>query len=117
MSILEWIKQPWPWYIAGPLIGVTIPTLLIMGNKFLGVSSSLRHICAACLPGKIPFFDYEWKAEVWNLFFVAGVVAGDPEIGAVAEPAPVRGNRPTYYSYYCARYLCAKNKHQSKISE
>ena len=56
MQFLEWIKQPWPWYVAGPLIGLTVPLLLIMGNKAFGVSSSLRHICAACIPANIPFF-------------------------------------------------------------
>ncbi len=65
-----------PWYIAGPLIGLTVPTLLIIGNKSFGISSSLRHICAACVPSNIPFFKYDWKKEVWNLFFVAGIFIG-----------------------------------------
>ncbi|MFN5043651.1 MAG: YeeE/YedE family protein [Bacteroidota bacterium] len=74
--MLEWIKQPWPWYVAGPLIGLTVPLLLILGNRTFGISSSLRHICAACLPANIPFFKYDWKKESWNLFFVAGVLVG-----------------------------------------
>jgi len=76
MSLIEWIKQPWPWYIAGPLIGLTVPALLILGNRSFGISSSLRHICAACVPAKIPFFQYDWKKELWNLFFVTGILAG-----------------------------------------
>ena len=76
MNLIELIKQPWPWYVAGPLIGLTVPTLLIIGNKTFGISSSLRHICAACLPAKIPFFNYDWKKEVWKLFFVAGILLG-----------------------------------------
>lgn len=74
--MLEWIQQPWPWYVAGPLIGLLVPVLLLIGNKSLGISSSLRHICAACLPAGIPFFKYNWKKEAWNLFFVAGVLGG-----------------------------------------
>jgi uncharacterized membrane protein YedE/YeeE len=73
---MEFIQQPWPWYVAGVLIGLTVPVLLLLGNKHFGISSSLRHICAACLPANIPFFKYEWKREVWNLFFVAGVLVG-----------------------------------------
>ena len=76
MSILEWIKQPWPWYVAGPVIGLMVPALLILGNKTLGVSSSLRHICAACFPANISFFRYNWKKETWNLLFVAGILIG-----------------------------------------
>ncbi|MEO6314961.1 MAG: YeeE/YedE thiosulfate transporter family protein [Chitinophagaceae bacterium] len=76
MDFIDTIKQPWPWYVAGPLIGLTVPLLLILGNKTFGISSSLRHICAACFPAKIPFFQYNWKQESWNLFFAAGIVAG-----------------------------------------
>lgn len=76
MNFIDWIKQPWPWWVAGPLIGLTVPVLLLGGNKTFGVSSSLRHICAACLPAGIPFFHYNWKREVWNLFFVAGILGG-----------------------------------------
>jgi uncharacterized membrane protein YedE/YeeE len=72
----SWITQPWPWYVAGPLIGLTVPLLLLLGNKSFGISSSLRHVCAACVPANIPFFKYDWKKEVWNLFFVAGILVG-----------------------------------------
>ncbi|WKN31162.1 YeeE/YedE thiosulfate transporter family protein [Porifericola rhodea] len=72
----EWISQPWPWYVAGPLIGLTVPILLIIGNKSFGISSSLRHVCAACVPAKIPFFSYNWKKEMWNMMFVLGIVIG-----------------------------------------
>jgi uncharacterized membrane protein YedE/YeeE len=73
---MEFIMQPWPWYVAGPLIGLMVPALLLLGNKHFGVSSSLRHICAACIPARLPFFQYDWKKESWNLFFVAGIVIG-----------------------------------------
>lgn len=91
--MLEIIKQPWPWYVAGPLIGLTVPLLLILGNKSFGISSSLRHICAACLPANIPFFKYNWRKEAWNLFFVLGIFLG----GVIASnfllnPHPVEVN-------------------------
>ncbi|HLC83609.1 MAG TPA: YeeE/YedE thiosulfate transporter family protein [Bacteroidia bacterium] len=73
---MNWINQPWPWYIAGPIIGLIVPTLLLIGNKTFGISSSLRHTCAACFPSNIKFFKYEWKKEVWNLFFVGGIALG-----------------------------------------
>nr|WP_087937628.1 YeeE/YedE thiosulfate transporter family protein [Algoriphagus faecimaris] len=75
-KMMEWITQPWPWYVAGPLIGLTVPALLILGNKTFGISSSLRHVCAACVPSGIPFFTYNWKKEIWNLLFVVGILIG-----------------------------------------
>lgn len=93
-QFIEWIKQPWPWWVAGPMIGLIVPTLLIVGGKAFGISSSLRHICAMCVPAKIPFFTYDWKKEMWNIAFVIGVAIGgfighnllaNPEMIQVAE--------------------------------
>lgn len=70
------LTQPWPWYISGPLIGLMVPVLLILGNKTFGISSTLRHICAACFPGNATFFKYDWRAESWNLLFAAGIILG-----------------------------------------
>lgn len=93
MSFIEWMKQPWPWYVAGPLIGLTVPALLIIGNKSFGISSSLRHICAACLPANIKFFKYDWKKEMWNLFFVAGIFFGGMiAMNLLGNPNPVKIN-------------------------
>lgn len=75
-SLLTTLRDPWPWYIAGPLIGLTVPLLLILGNKSFGISSSLRHVCAACFPSDIKFFKYDWRKEAWNLFFVSGILIG-----------------------------------------
>jgi uncharacterized membrane protein YedE/YeeE len=93
MNLLETLRQPWPWYIAGPLIGLTVPILLLIGNKSFGISSSLRHICAACIPSGIPFFRYDWKKEAWNLFFVGGVFLGGMLAAAwLANPEPIALN-------------------------
>lgn len=89
--MLEFIKQPWPWWVAGPLIGLTVPALLIIGNKSFGISSSLRHICASCIPAGIPFFQYDWKKEAWNLFFVSGIfVGGAIAVNLLSDPGPVQ---------------------------
>ncbi|WP_315818452.1 hypothetical protein [Paraflavitalea speifideaquila] len=56
-TIIDGIRQPWPWYVAGPLIGLTVPALLLLGNKSFGISANLRHICAMCLPANIPFLN------------------------------------------------------------
>ena len=70
------LTQAWPWYISGPLIGLMVPILLLIGNKAFGISSTLRHICATCIPGRAEFFNYDWKAQSWNLFFAGGIVFG-----------------------------------------
>ncbi|RYG12278.1 MAG: YeeE/YedE family protein, partial [Chitinophagaceae bacterium] len=82
-----------PWYVAGPLIGLTVPALLILGNKSFGISSSLRHICAACIPANITFFKYDWRKEAWNLFFVLGIFFGGVlAVQLFSNPNPVQVN-------------------------
>ena len=91
--MLEFLKQPWAWYVAGPLVGLTVPLLLIIGNKSFGISSSLRHICASCVPANIPFFKYDWKKEIWNLLFVFGILIGGAiAISLLSNPNPVEVN-------------------------
>ena len=75
--MLELIQKPWPWYVTGPLIGLLVPLLLLVGNKKFGISSTLRQVCSAAMPGRIAFFrDYNWKNDAWNLFFAAGIILG-----------------------------------------
>jgi hypothetical protein len=70
-------SAPWPWYVAGPAIGLFVPALLILGNQVFGVSSNLRHLCSAIVPGKLDYFRYDWKRTgLWNLLFVAGILIG-----------------------------------------
>ena len=75
--MIETLSGTWPWYVAGPLIGLVVPLLLLVGGKTFGVSSNLRHICAATVPGTSDFFHYDWKgAGLWNLTFILGTALG-----------------------------------------
>lgn len=74
--MLEWLNQAWPWYFSGSLIGITAALLLVFANKNMGVSSSFRHVCSMAASSKVPYLNYDWKKEKWNLVFVLGIVAG-----------------------------------------
>ena len=74
--MLEILRAPWPWYVVGPLIGLLVPALLLVGNRSFGISSSLRHICAMTVPAGISYFNYDWKKEIWNLIFISGIIIG-----------------------------------------
>lgn len=81
---------PWPWYVSGPLIGLTVPLLLLMGNKSFGISSSFRHLCASVIRPNLSFFKYDWRKESWNLFFVGGILLGGIVSATVlASPAEI----------------------------
>lgn len=76
-QLLRSLSEPWPWYVAGPLIGLFVPALLLVGNKLFGISANLRHTCAVALPGRVEFFRYDWRsAGAWNLTFALGILLG-----------------------------------------
>jgi uncharacterized membrane protein YedE/YeeE len=74
---MESLRGPWPWYVAGPLVGAMVPLLLLVGNRTFGVSSNLRHLCAMTVPSGLEYFSYNWKREGgWNIAFLAGILSG-----------------------------------------
>ena len=75
--MLDLLSRPWPWYVAGPLIGLIVPALLVIGGKMFGISANLRTACAIVAPGKVDFFKFDWKrSSGWNLAFAVGIVIG-----------------------------------------
>lgn len=70
------IFQTWPWYVSGFLIGMIMLSLIYFGKTF-GMSSNLRSLCSMTGLGKrVAFFDFDWKAQRWNLIVVLGAMMG-----------------------------------------
>lgn len=73
---MDFILQPWPWYVAGPLIALCMYLMFYFGQKF-GVSSNLETLCSIAGAGKlVDFFKFDWRKNKWNLAFVAGLIIG-----------------------------------------
>ena len=73
---MDAILEPWPWYVSGPLIAATMFLLLYFGKEF-GMSANLRTMCSMAGAGKkVKFFDFNWKAQRWNLTVVVGAIIG-----------------------------------------
>jgi uncharacterized protein len=75
---MEWIMQPWPWWVSGTLIGLTVPLLYVLAGRAFGVSTSLQQIGAMCAPHS--GFEYlkkhDRKSHFWTLIFVIGIAIG-----------------------------------------
>lgn len=73
---MNWIYDPWPWYVSGPMIAYIMFLLLMMGKNF-GMSANLRTMCAICgADKKADFFKFDWKAQKWNLIVIFGAIIG-----------------------------------------
>lgn len=74
--MLDLIKEPWPWYVAGPLLALILFFMLYFGKTF-GFSSNLRTVCSMAGAGNVAsFFDIDWKKQSWNLLFLVGTILG-----------------------------------------
>jgi uncharacterized protein len=73
---MEFISQPWTWYVAGPLIAIILLLMNYFGKGF-GVSTNLETFCTIGGAGKVSdYFKKDWKNEVWSLLFVVGIIIG-----------------------------------------
>jgi uncharacterized membrane protein YedE/YeeE len=73
---MDFIFQPWPWYVAGPFLAFAMYSMFFFGKKF-GVSSNLETVCAMVGAGKwVDFFKFDWRKNKWNIAFVLGIILG-----------------------------------------
>lgn len=88
--MIEFISQPWHWAVSGTMIVFVMFLLLWFGGEF-GVSSNLRTMCSIVGGGKnCDFFDFNWRAQIWNLVFIGGaIIGGFIASNYLASPEPV----------------------------
>ncbi len=91
--MIEFLSRFWPWYVAGPLIGGVVPVLYLFSGKSFGISGSLKHICAATVPGDIEYFQVDWvRSGLWKITFAAGIlIGGYLAVTFLPSPDPVIG--------------------------
>ena len=70
---MDVIFEPWPWYVAGPLIGLMVPLLLLLGNRQFGMSAAVQDFCAWCLKSPKGYFHFDAQKSAWRLWFSLGV--------------------------------------------
>jgi len=75
---MDFIMQPWPWWLSGILIGLTVPLLYLLAGKAFGISTSLQEAGALCAPNsRLDYLSqFDRKANLWTLVFVLGIAIG-----------------------------------------
>ena len=87
--MIDFLTSPWPWYVAGPLIGLTVPLVYLYAGRKWGVSSTFRDVCAATVPANLEYFSYSWRNRgAWRLTMALGLIAGG-FIAAATGPGEV----------------------------
>ncbi len=73
---MDFISQPWPWYVGGPLIAISLLLYFYFGQNF-GASKNFETLCT--MAGAAKFSDYfkkDWKERDFALLFVVGLIIG-----------------------------------------
>ncbi|QEG23734.1 YeeE/YedE family protein [Mariniblastus fucicola] len=75
---MDFIMQPWPWWLSGILVGLTVPMLYFLAGQGFGISTSLQQVGAMCSPNsKLPYLrDFNRRKGLWTLVFAIGIVIG-----------------------------------------
>jgi uncharacterized membrane protein YedE/YeeE len=73
---MEFITQPWAWYVGGPLIALILFLMFYFGKAF-GVSTTLETFCSVGGAGKLSdHFKIDLKQNRWRFLYVLGIVIG-----------------------------------------
>jgi hypothetical protein len=65
---------PWPWWVAGPAIGLVVTLFAWVTGKALGVSTGYGSACAVV--SRLSFFRAREYTDRWRLWFVVGLPLG-----------------------------------------
>ncbi len=75
--MIEFLTQPWPWWLSGILIGLTVPLLFFLAGKSFGISTSFQEFGAMCLPANLDYLkDHKWRSGIWTAVFAVGIGIG-----------------------------------------
>lgn len=73
---MDFILQPWPWFIGGPLIAISLLLYFYFGQNF-GASTNFETLCTMAGAGKVSdYFKKDWKQRDFAIVFVIGLVIG-----------------------------------------
>lgn len=93
---MDFLTRPWPWYVAGPIIGLAVPLVYLYAGRKWGVSSTFRDVCAATFPHNLDYFRYSWRNRgAWRLTMALGLIVGG-FIASVTGPTDVAISAATH---------------------
>ncbi len=103
------ILDPWPWYVTGPLIGLTVPLLLLLSNKALGISSTFQNLCVTVFSTFTPKLrnDAGNRKESWKIIFAIGLILGGFIVAHFLSRVPIFLFPESYHSLSGAAKLLA----------
>ncbi len=97
---MEYILQPWPWWVSGILVGLVVPALYYVAGKSFGVSTSLQQMGAMCSAGRGPDYlkNFNRREGLWTVIFMLGIAIGGFIATFVLSNSPIEFLPGAYHS-------------------
>ena len=75
---MDFVMQPWPWWISGILVGFTVPLMYVATGNGFGISTSFQQIGAMSSPrSRLAYFrNFDRRKGLWTLMFAMGIALG-----------------------------------------
>ncbi len=89
--MMQLIMEPWPWWVSGILVGLTVPLLHIMSGQSFGISTSFQQVGSMCTPHSRASYlrDFDRRQGLWTLVFVVGIAVGGFVAAHLLSASPV----------------------------
>lgn len=92
---MDFLLEPWPWFIGGPLIALSLFLYFYFGQNF-GASTNFETLCTMAGAGKVSdYFKKDWKQRDFALLFVVGLIIGGFISAYFLVPNPAIDLNPT----------------------
>jgi uncharacterized protein len=101
-SLLDIMRRPWPWWVAGPAIGIFVTAFTAATGNAVGVSGCYGSACARLVPA-IPFFRRSSFGESWRLPFLLGMPLGGLAGALLAGPVGVVASMGLFDAVFTSR--------------
>ncbi|HVE41847.1 MAG TPA: YeeE/YedE thiosulfate transporter family protein [Planctomycetota bacterium] len=101
-SLLEIARRPWPWWVAGPAIGLFVTAFAAATGNAVGVSGCYGSACARLIPS-LSFFRKSSFGESWRLPFLLGMPLGGLAGALLAGPVGVVATMGLFDTVFTSR--------------
>jgi hypothetical protein len=101
-SLLDIVRRPWPWWVAGPAIGIFVTAFAAATGNAVGVSGCYGSACARLIPS-LSFFRKSSFGEPWRLPFLLGMPLGGLAGALLAGPLGVVASMGLFDTVFTSR--------------
>jgi uncharacterized membrane protein YedE/YeeE len=101
-SLADLVRHPWPWWVAGPAIGLFVTAFAALTGNAVAVSGGFGAACARLVPS-LSFFRKSSFRESWRIPFLLGMPLGGLAGALLGGPVGVVASMGLFDAVFTSR--------------